>query len=153
MEREVSSVARLAVMLVSIAALLGIVWVTLVMGNRLKFGAYEEAAMMQTNIEQTQIKSVCDKDKIIIPKAAIYNLVAQSSSSISYMEYTDSDGMLTIVKPGNKYWEAEGSLAGNYLAIEDVLEGEMTGKAKLLVEKDGKGTYKVTIQAVGNLGG
>lgn len=149
MEREVSSVARLGVMLVAIAALLSIVWVTIMMGNQISGGAYEEAAKLQANLEQTQLKSLNNKDAIAIPKAAIYNLLAQSSANIAKLEYTDDLGGVTVVTPGPDKWEATGALSGSYLAIEDVLENELIGKALIYVEKSSDESYIVQVTSIG----
>lgn len=148
MEREVSSVARLGVMLIAMAALISIVWVTVRMGNSVKADTYENASKLRTTVETTQLKSLNGKDDVVVPKAAAYNLVNQEKNNISVLEYTDEYGNKTVVEFGNDYWEATGAINGQYLSIEDILEDRMQGKARVFVNKTETDTYKIAIEAL-----
>lgn len=148
MEYEVGAATRLGVMLIAIAALISIVWVTVKMGNGIKNESFNEADHIQTSVEQSQLRSLQYKEDVIIPKAAVYNLVAQCSNNIDKLVYTDDTGAETTVTFGESRWEATGKINGQFLAIEDVLENEMVGKAKVYVEKSGTDAFKVTVETV-----
>lgn len=148
MENEVSSVSRIAVMLVSMAILISIVWVTVGIGNRIKGDSYNKASSITEGIESSQIKSLAINGETLMPKAAAYALLNQSDKVVVRLEYTDPNGVLTTVTPGNTDWTATGGKSGTYTSISDVLKDEIHGKAKVTVQEYGDALYKVSIISV-----
>lgn len=148
MENEVSAVSRIAVMLVAMAALIGIVWVTIVMGNDLKNNTYNEASIMVNDVGNAQMSSLSGSGETLMPKAAAYALINQSKSNVVKLEYTDNNGVLTTVTYGDNSWEATGGKPGYYLGIADILKDELQGKAKVTIEEYGDALYKVSIISV-----
>lgn len=145
MEREVSSALSIGITLIAVAALISIVWVTVLIGNNIKVSAYNEGSELQSRIQSSQLSSLKYIEGTVMPKAAIYNLLTQENQYISKLNYTDEFGNASVVKFGTKTWQSTGSIVQNFASLQDILALDMTGKSEIYVEPAGDDTFEVSV--------
>ncbi|MBR1453187.1 MAG: hypothetical protein IJ593_00860 [Lachnospiraceae bacterium] len=142
MEREVSDVVKLSATLILIAAVITLVWLTVAVGNTVKSDSYIEASSVETAIENSQLNSLKYKTDLIIPKAAIYNLLYQEEQNIVQVKY---DKVVYTFK--NDLWVASDN-SKSYRFIQDIISSGLSGKAALNVHQNSSGTYEVIIDSI-----
>lgn len=145
MEREVSSAMSIGITLVALAALISVIWVTVLIGNSVKVDAYNEANDIASNIASSQMYSIKYKEDIVMPKAAAYSLLTLESNYVSELKYTDISGNSSIVIYSNDSWKSSGYINKNLTSLQDILTNNMTGKVELYVEPLGDDTFTVEI--------
>lgn len=148
MEREVSSVVSLTVMLVSVALVLSIAWFTVSMGNGIKTDSYMAMSKLSAQVESSQLISINDKDPIVVPKAAAYSLISAEYRSIDSVTYTDEDGRSSVVTYKDDAWESTGEIEKRYISPQDILEESLSGKVQLSATKAPSGNYAITVISV-----
>lgn len=145
MEREVSSALSIGITLIAIAALISIVWVTVMIGNSVKVDAYNEGAEIQSKIQSSQLSSIKYVEGIVIPKAAAYNLLTQENQYVSKLHYTDEYGNESLVEFGDRTWASTGSIVKKFASLQDILALDMTGKVDIYVEPASDDTFEVHV--------
>lgn len=145
MEREVSSALSIGITLIAIAALISIVWVTVIIGNSVSVNAYNEGSKIQSKIQSSQLNSIRYEEEIVVPKAAAYNLLTQEDRYVSKLHFTDEFGNQSIVKFGESSWESTGSIVKKFTSLQDILALDMTGKVEIYVEPAGNDTFEVYV--------
>ena len=154
MEKEVSSVTRLGIMLIAMSALIGLVWVTVKIGVSFGDNQYKMGANVVNSAESSQIKSLCGKENVIMPTAAIYNMIAQESSSVSKLIKFDKNGTKEYeITYSDDNWVLRyrnGAPSEYYSTIEGKLEKDLTGRQKIAVDLGTDDTYVVTLTSIYN---
>lgn len=145
MEHEVADSVRLTIMLVALAALIGIIWFTVSMGNRLKVESYNNLSGIENSMKMCQTQSLGNKEETIMPKAAVYNILAKESSVITKVIYTDSSGNVSNILYDDKNWVSTGYVNKNYTMLYEMVENNLTGKSKVSVSKNIDETFTMHI--------
>lgn len=148
MEREASSMLSISIMMLALAALIGIVWYTVYIGNVAKGDAYTAGVKFRNSVAASQLSSIMYKEDIVVPKAAAFNLITQENEHISSLIYVESTGNTTTtwtVSFGKDCWEAKsGSKVKKYAYLQDILSEKLGGKVEMYVEPYNS-TYVITI--------
>lgn len=156
MEREVSSAVSLATTLIAMSIVITLVMYTVIIGNGFKENIFESTAQIQTQLSSGQLNSLCNGDTKIMPKAAIYSILAQEHNAINSLTYTKrtdlASGATTIVTmepASNGRWSDKyGAIDSEFVYPEDVMSNELTGKVTVEVEKNSYGTYDITVRDI-----
>ena len=146
MESEVSDSVKLAVMLVAVSALISIVWFTVSMGNNLKINSYNELSKIESGMKICQVASLNHKDPVVMPKAAVYNILAKESAAIKSVQYTDIDGKVSNIEYKNDCWQSTGEINCEYALLYEMVENDLRGKAEVYTEKVDAESYIMYIQ-------
>lgn len=156
MEREVSSAVSLATSLIAMSIVITLVMYTVIIGNNFKESVFEGSAQIQTELSSGQLNSLCGGDIKIMPKAAIYAILAQEHSSINSLTYTKmtdlASGAVTIVTmepASNGRWsDKHGGIDTEFVYPEDVMSNELNGKVTVEVEKNSYGTFDIIVKDI-----
>lgn len=139
MEKEVSHAVEIGVTLVIMAAVIGIIFFTVFMGDSVKNDAFTFAVDTKTTVESAAIEDLYKAEQTDMPTATAYNILRRYSNSISafYCTYCVSKGEALHDEITN-------------LSISDnnCLARHLQGKVKLCVYRNGEGQYCVFVHDV-----
>lgn len=155
MEKEVSAVINVSVMLITLAVLISIVIVTVSVGNSIKVQTGEIADRLEIDLRNGELNSLIVGDVILVPKASVYNILSSGDNGVISMTI---DGVKYGVN-NNGHWakykdattvatdeEANASYGGWFGSAASTLKSTgLTGKVYLTVTSDDAGTYELTI--------
>lgn len=148
MDREVASTINLATILIAISAVLLIIMYTVMVGNELKLNLIDKGVNVQAQLESSQLQSLNGKEPKVLPKAAVYTMMAKEKN---YIESLFAYGV-TYVIDSKGLWVDEnykdmGSVEGvsKYIFPEDIILNNMKGKAIIEVEKNDTGMYAIKL--------
>lgn len=82
MEREVSLTVEISVALVAICAVISIIWFTVYLGNDVANQSSETASEIVATMESTVLEELSGKNEVIMPSAAIYNVLRTYSNAV-----------------------------------------------------------------------
>ena len=86
MEREVSLTVEISVALVAICAVISIIWFTVYLGNDVANQSSETASEIVATMESTVLEELSSKNEVIMPSAAIYNVLRTYSNAVPEFE-------------------------------------------------------------------
>lgn len=81
MDKEVSMVVELGVVLIAIAAVIGIIWFTVFMGEGIANDAASEASLISSSTEMGVMEDLKNKDNVM-PTSAAYSILRTYSNII-----------------------------------------------------------------------
>ena len=148
MEKEVSSAVQLAVTLIAISVVLMLVMGTVYIGNGLKVDFINKAVDTQSQLETGQLRTMSTSDTLMMPKAAIYTIIAKERTGISKLIVNDIDYMPNE----NGRWVSKGDEQdpnyddGKYVFPEDILLNYLEGKVDVKVTREDTGFYTVSVK-------
>lgn len=148
MEKEVSSAVQLAVTLIAISVVLMLVMGTVYIGNELKVDFVNKAVDTQSQLETGQLRTMSTSDTLMMPKAAIYTIIAKERTGISKLIVNDIDYMPNE----NGRWVSKGDVLdpdyddGKYVFPEDILLNSLEGKVDVKVTREDTGLYTVSLK-------
>ena len=151
MHQETSDALRISIMLILAAALISVVWYTVVIGSDVKISAYEKGIEIAEDLSGSQLDSIKYQENLVMPKAAIYNLISQEYRSVNSIKYTDLTSNTTYVAFGASKWEARnaangaGTLLKEYNFPQDILSEQLSGKSMIYVEPAPNNTFDIVI--------
>lgn len=150
MEQEVSSVIHLSTALIVLSAVIAIAMFTVTIGLEFEQSTFDSMSDLQSSMSRGQLQSVLNKDNVIMPTSALYGILCQEHSAVSYLSYTyyeDDLPTTLIVQPDQMGWvlSVNGVVDSTALFLypEDILNDKLNGKVTLSVTADGYGSYKV----------
>lgn len=175
MEKEVSSATWLAVSLISLAAFIGILIITLNAGNNAKNDAAESAIKLAYNMQSGEFNDLIDTCKDM-PMASIYNLLTRNYKNMVQLDIVDISsekgatlattltnfqngaagyGVESFAHSGIKKYmtTSKGLWALNGVGVEGAVmpyeiltkTGMLNGRGYIVVNRLKSETYKVTI--------
>ncbi len=145
MDKEVGYSVHLAVALLSLAALLSVVAVTIYIGNGAKNDVVEEATRVQTSLETGQLRSLSDGSTVVISKASIYYILSKENNGVKSLKYTvKTTGTkipVTYTVNSKGFWSQNGSSSAGvsqYIFAADILAKKynLEGKVRVTVTKE-----------------
>jgi len=86
MEREVSLTVEISVALVAICAVISIIWFTVYLGNDVANQASETGSDIVATMESSVLEELSGKNEVIMPSAAIYNVLKTYSNAVPEFE-------------------------------------------------------------------
>ena len=102
MDREVSLTVEISVALVAICAVISIIWFTVYLGNDVANQSSETASDIVATMESTVLEELVGEDEVIMPSAAIYNVLKTYGNAVPelYCEICGGDAVdLTTSNP------------------------------------------------------
>lgn len=157
MEREVSSVVSLAVVLIAMSIVITIVSYTMQIGTTFTDDIAQEAVDIQTNITSGQLKDLSRRGEVLMTTASIYNICSQEHNFINSLTYYDKDSS-AFVAPYDNLWgvyysasdyaNGGSTLYGSltYVFPEDYLRDKLGGKSLITVYSNSYGTFDVIVE-------
>lgn len=128
MEREVSIAVEIAVALISVSALIAIIWFTVFMGKDMANDMTIEASELTGEVTVAALNDMCDKDNVM-PASAVYSILR------TYGNYI----------PECKCYICENNETQNLVETQPCILNHLTGKVNLRVKVTDNGWYSVEI--------
>ena len=153
MHQETSDALRISIMLILAAALISMVWYTVVIGNNVKVSSYEKGIEIAQDLSGSQLDSIKYIEDLVMPKAAVYNLISQEYKCVNSISYTGLDNKTTYVQFGSSKWEAKdafGTVINEFNFPQDVLAEHLSGKSMIYVEPAKNNTFNIKITDMKN---
>lgn len=154
MEREVASTIYLTITLVAIAALISIVFVTVIVGKEAQSEFYIDSSDLVDSTKTSQLSSLYFSDKKVMPTAAVYAILSKEYEGVKSITFYKKLGtgatatwVETTVKPDNGGWAVSGGETGVYTFPQDFLCDKLEGKVEVSVNYDSAyATYDIIMK-------
>lgn len=152
MEKEVSSAVQLAVTLIAISVVLMLVMGTVYIGNELKVDFVNKAVDTQSQLETGQLRNMSTSDTLMMPKAAIYTIIAKERTGVNKLivgswEYNPTGEKGWWASPDDYYIDLSGKkIIREYVFPEDILLNSLEGKVDVKVTREDTGFYTVSVK-------
>ena len=154
MEREVGDSIQIGIMLILVSILISIVWFTVSLGLRVETTTESRYTNITESINNSQLNSLKYQSDVIMPKAAIYGIVARESELIYGMRYTFPDAKVYEISKKDDVWQCKNGgvtiLSRRFLQdiLSDKATNQVTGKVSVEVTTNDTGLYFISIKEI-----
>lgn len=143
MEKEVSTVVTLSIMLIAMAVVLSIVWFTVFLGRDMSQNVSYEASNMVAETSVGAIEELVGKESVEMPTSAAYSLIRTYGSYIESFYCHDEE---------NCYLFDDEAVEQFPYKYDVCLQSHLNGKVKLTATVTETGGYRIDVSPVRHVG-